>query len=223
MTSFNTWFQDLITSKNKVDPEIAQSFAAQQDFYAYAAGVAKGYFGTNNEPFVPQEPTSGTYGVRELLPQDIGVIDWVTNVGRSTVHTWVQTITLAANVNWANLFGTPAVPVTPSNTQSYHGLLAFHSLIAWNPGTRITALKHTVNSYTYPEVSVEQAAKIEKPFKTFKIIPLEGNFLIQPTGQFNTRLNMEKVVFANAESYVENIAILGLVFAEYQYLNIEVS
>jgi hypothetical protein len=224
--AFNAWFDRLVTQKNEVDIEIGQSYQKERAFYAFAATVAKAYFSVNNEPFVPQEPTSGTFGAREILPQDIGIIDWVTNIGRSTVHSWVQTISVAANVIWDDVFGTVAVPVTPSNTQNFKGLLAFHSLISWQPGTRITAQKFGVNAYTYPEVSVEQAAKITKPFKPFKLLPLEGDFLIHPSGTFNMRAAFEKVNFAagtQPETYTEEIAIMGILFAEYQYLATEVS
>jgi hypothetical protein len=222
--AYDQWYSGLVAQKREIDQDIAESFAKQKDFYEFCATVAKSYFAVNNIPFVPQEPTSGTFGVREMLPQDIGnVPSWVAVPVVSTVHSWLQALTVGAGAGWTNLFGTPAVPVTPSNTQSYHSLLAFHSLISWQPGTRIMAVKHSVNSYTYPEVSVEQSAKIDKPFKTFKLIPLEGDFLIHPTGTFNTRLELEKDVFANAETYTEQLGILGLVFAEYAYLNTEVN
>jgi hypothetical protein len=223
--AYNQWYQSLVLQKGEIDPEIAASFEKQKDFYAFAASVAKSYFAVNNIPFVPQEPTSGTFGVREILPVDLGAnaIVWGATPVTATIHSWVQALTVAAANGWTNLFGTLAAPITPSNTQSYHSLLAFHSLISWQPGTRITALKHSVNSYTYPEVSVEQSAKIDKPFKTFKLIPLEGDFLIHPTGTFSTRLELEKNVFANAETYSEQIGILGLVFAEYAYLNAEIN
>jgi hypothetical protein len=224
VTAFNRYFNTLVAQKREIDMDIAMSFEKQKDFYAFAATVAKSYFAVNNIPFVPEEPTSGTFGVREILPQDIGnVPSWTVTPVVSTIHSWAQALTVAAANGWTNLFGTPAAPVTPSNVQSYHSLLAFHSLISWQPGTRIMAIKHQVNSYTYPEVSVEQAAKIDKPFKTFKLIPLEGEFLIHPTGSFNTRIELEKVTFANSETYTEQLAILGLVFAEYAYLNTEIN
>ena len=225
MAAFNRWFNRLVAQKTEIDLDIAASFEKQKDFYSFCATVAKSYFATNNLPFVPEEPTSGTFGVRELLPVDLGAnaIVWGTPPATAAFHSWAQALTVAAANGWTNLFGTPAAPITPSNTQSYHSLLAFHSLISWQPGTRILALKHTVNAYTYPEVSVEQEAKIDKPFKTFKLIPLEGDFLIHPTGTFNTRLELEKNVFANAETYTEQLALLGLVFAEYSYLNAEIN
>ena len=225
VTAFNEFFKRLVAQKMEVDPDIAESFAKEYDFYAYCATVAKASFASNVLPFIPQEPTSGTFGVREILPVDLGAgaITWTAVPVTATFHSWAQPLTVAAANNWTNLFGTLAAPITPSNTQSYHSLLAFHSLISWQPGTRITALKHTVNSYTYPEVSVEQAAKIDKPFKTFKLIPLEAEFMLPPTWSFNTRVQLEKVAFANSETYTEQLALLGLVFAEYGYLNAEIN
>jgi hypothetical protein len=218
--AFGSYYADLVASKREVDPEIARSWELQQSFYAFAATVAKAYFSTNQIPFVPQEPTSGSFGVREILPIDLTPpANFAASPLLAGTHTWVQSLTVGVNSAWVNLFGSSATPITPSNIQSYHSLLAFHSLISWQPGTRIVGIKHNVNSYGYPVVSLEEAAKIEKPYKTFKIIPLEGDFLIHPTGTFYTQIQLEKLNIANSETYTENIGIMGMVFAEYSYLN----
>jgi hypothetical protein len=96
-------------------------------------------------------------------------------------------------------------------------------MISYQPGTRMTQLQQNVGSYTYPVTGVEQAAKIDKTFKKFKLIPLEGNFLLIPTNTWYAMANFQKNVFANAESYTEEIGLLGLVFGEYSYLKAQIS
>ena len=221
---FKAWFDHIVAQKMEVDVDIAQSFAKNYEFYLNAAQVAKAYMTTQNEPFYPLEPTQGGYGVKEITPQDIGAITWPsTTTGLSSLHSWQQTIALGASVNWANVFGTAGAPISPSNTASYHSVLAFHGLISYQPGTRLQQLQQAIGSYIYPVVSVEEAAKIEKPLKKFKLIPLESGFLLIPTNNWYMQASFEKAVFGNAESYVEEIAILGLVFAEYSYLRAQIS
>ena len=105
MAAFNRWFSRLIAQKAEIDIDIAESFKKQMDFYAFAATVAKSYFATNNLPFVPEEPTSGTYGVREILPVDLGAsaIAWGTPPVTAALHSWVQPLTVAAANGWTNL------------------------------------------------------------------------------------------------------------------------
>ena len=219
------WFDRIVAQKQEIDPEIAQSFRNNRDFYFAAASIAKAYMTTTNEPFSPLQPANGQYGVKEITPQDIGIITWSSQyVATSTLHTWVQSFSPAASVNWVNLFGTPSVAVAPSNTSSYHSLLAWHGMISYQPGTRLQQLQQNVGSYTYPTTSVEEAAKIDKTFKKFKLIPLEAPYLLIPTNTWYAQASLQKVVFTNAEGpYTEEIALLGLVFAEYSYLRSQIS
>ena len=220
---FRAWFDLLVAQKQEIDETIAKSYRDAYAFYRQAAAIAKAYMTTTNEPFQPLQPTQGEYGVKELAPQDIGIITWAGGNGISTIHSWQQTIALGASVNWANLFGSSGTPVTPSNTASYHSLLAWHGMISYQPGTRIVQLQQNVGSYTYPVTGVEQAAKIDKTFKKYKLLPLEGNFLLIPTNTWYAKAGFQKQVFANAESYVEEIGLLGLVFGEYSYLKAQIS
>jgi hypothetical protein len=126
-------------------------------------------------------------------------------------------------VDWSAIFGTVGSPVTPSNTASYHSVLAWHNLISYQPGTRLQQLQQNVGSYNYPTVAIEQAAKIDKTFKKFKLIPIEGVYLLIPTNTWYLQGSFQKNVFANVESYTEEIAVLGLVFGEYSYLNSQIS
>jgi hypothetical protein len=220
---FKAWFDLLVAQKREIDESIAKSYQDAWPFYKEAAAIAKAYMTTTNEPFTPLQPTQGEYGVKELDPQDIGSPVFTAGAGLSSLHTWVQTIALGASVDWANLFGSSGTPVAPSNTASYHSLLAWHGLISYQPGTRLQQLQQNVGSYTYPVTGVEQAAKIDKTFKKFKLIPLEGYFLLIPTNTWYAQASFQKVVFANAESYTEEIGILGLTFAEYSYLKAQIS
>jgi len=219
-TKFDAAYSRLVVKKKAIDPEIGQSFEDEHDFYAYAAQVAKAYFTTLNIPFEPDEPSSGTFGMRELLPQDIVPPSFAGSPPSvvSGFSSWKQLLTLAAANIWTNLFGPAGVQGQASNVQSYHSLLAFHSLISWQASSRALLLRHNVNGYQYPAVSVEENAKIDKKGKSFKIIPLEGEFLIHPTGYWTTDVALEKEVVGNIESYTEQIGILGLTFAEYSYL-----
>ena len=47
--------------------------------------------------------------------------------------------------------------------------------------------------------------------------------MIPPGGSLHTRAALEKAEFSDSETYVEEIALLGLVFAEYNYLMTELS
>jgi hypothetical protein len=223
IVDFKNWFDLLVKQKMEIDEQIGRTYLEAYGFYLQAAAVAKAYMTTTNEPFTPLQPTQGEYGVKELDAQDIGVITFTAGNGVSTVHAWQQTITLAASVDWANLFGSSGTPVTPSNTASFHSVLAWHGLISYQPGTRVTMLQQNVGSYTYPVTGIEQAAKIDKTFKKFKLLPLEGYFLLIPTNTWYAQAAFQKVVYANAESYTEEIGMLGLVFAEYSYLKAQIS
>jgi hypothetical protein len=219
---FDAAFARIVAKMKALDPEIGASFEGEHDFYSYCAAVAKAYFTTMNIPFEPEEPTSGTFGMRELLPMDLVPPPFTSaNPATSGFHTWKQTVALAAGTSWTDLFGTLGAAEKPSNVMSYHSLLGFHQMISWQPATRIRQLRHNVNGYQYPAVTVEQNSKVDKPFKNFKLIPLEGEFLIHPTGFWNTRAEFEKENYANAESYTEQLALLGICFAEYGYLNTE--
>lgn len=223
VSDFRAWYALLVAQKMEIDETLGKTYRDAEVFYLEAAAISKAYMTTTNEPFTPLQPTQGEYGVKELDPQDIGSPVFTAGAGLSSVHSWTQTITLAASVDWANLFGSSGSPVSPSNTASYHSLLAWHGLISYQPGTRLTQLQQNVGSYTYPVTGVEQAAKIDKTFKKFKLIPLEGYFLLIPTNTWYAQAAFQKVVFANAESYTEEVGMLGLVFAEYSYLKAQIS
>jgi hypothetical protein len=220
---FRAWFDLLVAQKMEIDETLAKSYRDAYNFYLEAAAIAKAYMTTTNEPFTPLQPTQGEYGVKELAPQDIGVITWSGGNGVSTIHSWLQTLSLGASVSWVNLFGSSGTPVTPSNTASYHSLLAWHGLISYQPGTRITQLQQNVGSYTYPVTGVEQAAKIDKTFKKYKLLPLDGDYLLIPTNTWYAMANLQKVAYASIESYTEEIGLLGLTFAEYSYLKAQIS
>jgi hypothetical protein len=221
--NFKAWFDLLVAQKREIDESIAKSYADAWEFYLTAAAIAKSYMTTTNEPFTPLQPTQGEYGVKELDPVDIGAITFAGYVGTSTFHSWIQSLSVGASVDWVNLFGSSATPITPSNTASYHSVLAWHGLISYQPGTRVVQLQQNVGSYTYPTTGVEQAAKIDKTFKKYKLIPIEGNYLLIPTNTWYAMTQLQKVVFANAETYTEEIGILGLTFAEFSYLRSQIS
>ena len=217
---FREDFTKLVNRMRKIDPEIADSFMENFEFYEYAAGIAKGAF--FEVGFGGFDVSSGQFGMKELSAPDIGAIDWVTNPGRSTVHSWVRTFTLPANVSWADVFGSAGTPVRPSVTAEHRSLHAFHALVSWKPGTRLTTTRWNINEVPYTQFGVEAFSKIAKEGKTLRLIPLSMPVLIHPEGKYYMRGRFEKVDFAASETYTEEIGILGLVFAQFNYLRAEV-
>ena len=221
---FREDFTKFVDRMRKIDPEIADSFMEHFDFYEYAAGIAKGAF--FEVGFGGFEPSSGQFGMKELNAPDIGTINWEATSGRipghSDVHTWVKSYTLDANVSWADIFGSAGKPVRPSVTAEHRSLHAFHALVSWKPGTRLTAIRWDINEVPYTHFGVEAFSKIAKEGKTLRLIPLPMPVLIHPEGQYFMRGRFEKVDFTVSETYTEEIGILGLVFAQYNYLRTEV-
>ena len=215
---FKEDFTKFVNKMRRVDPDIADSYMEHFDFYEYAAGIAKGAFFEIG--FGGFEASSGQFGMKELNAPDIGTIDWATN--HSTVHSWVKTFTLPANVSWADIFGSAADPVRPSTTAERRSLHAFHGLVSWRPGTRLTATRWDINEVPYIHYGVEISTKTEKEGKTLRLIPLSTPVLIHPEGRYFMRGRFEKVNFGADETYTEEIGILGLVFAQYDYLRAEV-
>lgn len=218
---FDSDFRVLTDHLALIDPELGRAMEAEKAFYAHAATVAKGYF--DQKPFGGLRPSSGQYGMRLFKPQDTGVINWTTTPPVSTVHTWVKTITLPANVCWVDLFGTAIAPVKPETRAETRSVHAFHALISYRPGTRLVSYLWNINRLPYSDVSVELYAKIEKPHKTYKLIPLPSQVLVHPGGEYFCRAAFEKADFSAAETIVEEIALFGILFAEFDYLKVELS
>jgi hypothetical protein len=243
---FKDYYSEMVEEKTRIDPDIGKSFAKQQHFYETVAAIAKTYMTEPNKPFRPYLPSLGEFGCRDILPQDTGKIEWPT--GQSTVHTWRQKITVPAKTAWTDLFGTSEKPITPSNAQNYHCLFAFHALVSLKPRSRIIGVRNNIDNFQgYPVHSVELAVKKAKGFdwltkrikqlrvpakdakeetknySPFIIIPMQGDFLILPGVSFNIRCLVEKDNFEETETYQEEIAPLGLIFAEYDYLRTELS
>jgi len=215
---FDNDFELLTTELSRIDSEFGQSLSEQKPFYVHAAEVAKGYF--ENKPFGSLRPGSGQYGMRFMRPQDIGTIDWTTL--QSTVHSWAYTHTAGANDLWDDLWN--LTRIAPSTTSERRSLHAFHALYSLRPGTKLVSFIWTVNRLPYSDVSVEPYARIEKPFKTFKLIPLPGQLLVHPGGEYRARASVDKypTAFGTSVTFTEEVAILGLLFAEYDYLKEEI-
>jgi hypothetical protein len=213
----------LIEELNKIDPELGQSFAEEKELYAHAAGVAKGYF--QDKPFGGFKAGSGEFGFRLITPQD-----FATNATFSTTTNrkkkWSHTMTFdhASSDIWIYLFaGTSSTTtIKTSTTQDQRNVLCFHKLISYSPSPRLQNMIWTVNRFPYGAFSVEPFGKIEKPFKSWKLIPMPGPILLHPGGELNCKASFDKVLgVAVAETFTLDIAPLGLVYAEYDYLKQE--
>lgn len=214
---FSDDFGLIVRKMNEIDPELGRSFEREAGFYQHACQAAKAAF--DNKPFGGLRPESGQFGMRLLKACDIGTIDWETNVGRSDVHSWVKSLTVAANSTWTDLFGSASDTVKPSTKQQYRSFHAVHALISWRPGTRAIATYWNVNQLPYTDFTFEMFSKTEKPDKTFKLLPVPGQLLLHPSGQYYCQVQLEKDDYASAETYTEEIGQLGIVFAEWNYLS----
>lgn len=214
---FDEEFGMLVSELERIDPDIATEFSNQSDTYKHAAAIAKGYF--DQIPFAGLRSVSGTFGFRFLLPQDFGynASNWPT----ADKHKWEKNITLPANENWADLFGSSSSPIRPSTTADKRSVLAFHKLISYRASPRMADQIWNINRYPYIQYSVEPFSKLAKQGKTYKLYALPGPIVMHPGGEFYARAQFEKENFGSEETYTIEIAPLGLLFAEFDYLKEE--
>lgn len=202
---FREFFDILIEELRKMDEELARSYEENYDFYIYALGVAKGYF---DKPYGGKNASSGQFGSVLMRPQDAYYSS------TTQYNHWKRTLTASSTKQ--NLFGGGSTdPIKASTTSEKKSVLAFHKLLSYHPSPKLQTVLWTVNRFPYIHHGVEPFSKIPKLGKTFKIIPIPaktpGGVILHPGGQFYTE------VFAE-ETVTSEIALLGLCFAEYDYL-----
>lgn len=194
---FEADFTFIVEQLRKIDPEIADDLWDNKDLYLHGATIAKGYF---DKPFQGLRPTSGAFGFRPIVAKDFGI-----------GNTWQKSV----SAGWNNFWGTSSSPITPSTTLEQRSMFLFHRLISFGPSPKMLAQKWVINEVPYVPFTVEWYVKIEKPHKIIKLIPLPGDgILIHPNGEFYMRAAFE-------EAGTVEIAALGIVYAEYNYLKDE--
>ena len=191
----------------KIDPEIAETFEENKAFYLHAAGVAKAYI---EIPYGGDRPSSGQFGDIFIRPQDFAS----ELPAAKQFNDWKKTIT---TVGWNDLFGDSTDPIKSRTTKGEETILAFHKLISYDPSPAIQALMWNVNRFPYTVYTIEPYSKISKAHKVVKLIPLPTGI---PGGCILAR--MEFYCRAAIETAKEiEVAPLGLVFAEYDWLRTE--
>lgn len=212
------------------DGQISDGFRKNKGSYLWAIAQAKSTF--SNQAFAGLEPVSGNYGWRLMIPQDISAGTYPTfnplGAAVSDVHTWYHQITLTASHTRGQVFpvtGSGSVIVCSTiNAQSIH---AFHEFISYRPGTRIQAMAITVNGQVYTWWALDGNAKTGKPFKSFRLLPLSWDKnpdgMIVYTGNGGNwslmgGFDKEDVAFATQLIITEEIGVLGIVIAQYNYL-----
>lgn len=189
-----------------VDAELVETFDKNKDLYLYALGVAKGYF---DKPYGGKNASSGQFGDRLITPSDF-------YYGSTTQYNnWKKTI---AAIGWGALFGSSADPIKASTTMEMRTVLAFHKLLSYAPAPKIMMYLWNVNRFPYIAHSIEPHCKIPKAHKTFKLIPLPvrspGGVVLHPGGELYVRAAYEEL--GDLE-----LAVMGLIFAEYDYIKAE--
>ncbi|GAI38855.1 unnamed protein product, partial [marine sediment metagenome] len=206
---------------NIVDPELGADLRGEKGFYDAANQIAKGYF--DKLPFGGLKPSTGQYGFRLLGPQDLKSSS--TTDLSPLLWSWVQTLTTTsgAYTEVAHAFGGAAFYASSKANAS--AVLAWHRLISYKPSPRLLYLQWEVNDYPYAPYNVEPFSKIAKADKLFKIIPIPGRITLHPGGKCTCDMYFDLLTGSTDPSGTTNIdveiALFGLVFAEYDYLKAE--
>lgn len=203
-----------------VDPELGSDLRGEKGFYDEAIKVAKAYF--DKIPFGGLKAATGQFGFRLIGSQDLKA---ATSALTPQFYSWIQTLTTTASHTYKQgAFGTAATTnVYTSNRANESELLAFHRLISYKPSPRLLYVEWNINSYPYIPYCVEPYSKISKNDKLFKIIPMPGRVIIHPGGGFYTHFYFDPETGTSAPPAAGvtvdvEIALFGLVFAEYDYL-----
>jgi hypothetical protein len=200
-----------------VDPDIGADLISEKNFYTAVNQVAKGYF--NDIPFGGLKPATGQFGFRLIGPQDLKA---AASSKAPELWSWIQTVTTTSGAYTKVSHGLTAAAVYTSNKANESEVLAFHRLLSYKPSPRLTYVAFTVNDYPYAPYCVEPFSKISKDNKLVKPIPMPGRIILHPGGKLDADLYFDLETGSTAPSGTSNIdieiALFGLVFAEYAYL-----
>ena len=192
---FDKDFGGLANKFLKLDPEVGRNFMEARSWYLTSAGIAKD---SMRLTFGGVEPSSGQFGMAPLMSYPM-----------LAARTW--------NVNvvagWQNYWGSSASPIAGSAVSGSQKMYAFQDIISPGPSS-IQALRFNINEHQYPVYPVELFTKVPKTNSYLKLIPLWMRPLIHTKGKFYLRVQCE-------QAGVEKIQPLGLLFAEFAYLNTE--
>lgn len=213
---FSRDFDMLVHKLAKVDEELGANLGAEKEFYVGVCQIAKGYF--DMIPFGGLTCAIGQFGMNFISPQYLDS----NATGTKKQYSWFQTLSLTSGVTTADFLGGPT-----GSTQCYaeatiqeRTVLGFHTLISYSPDPQLQLIRINVNDYPYVPFNVEPFAKITKPDKLFKLIPLPGRIVINPGGKFYISGYFDKGTGTSTPGATPStldieIAPFGLIFAEY--------
>lgn len=203
------------------DADMVAGYQANFSAYAWAASQAKSVL---QEAFGGLRPVSGQFGWRLFTPQDIGTsFNFAATPPTSNVHTWRQSIVLAASHTSATLFNITGMSTTIGQ-RNFH---SFHGFVSWRPGSRIVAMTLTINLIPYTVWGADVFSKTPKTLKPFRMFPLgvdngKDGAIVWPGNTSTWSLviteDPEDIAFSAGQTIIEEIAPMGLVFGEYTYL-----
>ena len=195
MVKFEQDFAVLQKMFAKLDPEIGMNFLEAKTWYLTSAGIAKK---SMDLAFGGVEPSSGQFGMVPLMSYPL-----------LASRTWNVTVT----AGWQNHWGTSASPISGNATAGSQRMYAFQDLISPGPSS-LQALRFNINEHQYPVYPVELFANVPKTNSYLSLIPLLAKILIHTKGKFYMRSQCH-------QAGVEKLIPLGLMFAEFAYINTE--
>ncbi len=200
------------------DPTIGENLRSEYNFYMAQLQVAKGYF--DNKPFGGLKAATGQFGFRILAPQDL---KQASSAQTPAYYSWAQTLTTTSvktRVQYA--IGYSSGNVYASNQANTRAVLGFHTLLSYKPDPKVMYAEWNINSYPYVPYSIEPFSQVGRPEQLFKFLPMPGRIIIHPGGGFYLGLYFDLRTGASTPTGTSNIdteiALFGLVFGEYDYL-----
>ena len=214
---FNRDFDHLVKNLLRIDDELGRNLADEKEFYLGVNQIAKGYF---DKPFGGLKCSTGQYGMDIIYPQ---ILKDAASGTQTNFHSWRRTVTTDTGDSDADILGgsTGSAWAYAESTSEEKTVIAFHTFISYMPDPRLISLEMNVNDYPYTLWSVEPFAKIAKPDKLFKLLPMPGRVIIHPGGKFYVRgwfdMQLKTIPLLTSNIDVE-LAPFGLCFAEYSQL-----
>ena len=194
---FDADFSVLANMMKNLDPEVGQKFSAAKEWYKIAAGIAKK---SMDLAYGGVEPSSGQVGMVPLMPYPM-----------LAARTW--NVTVAAG--WQDHWGTEASPISGNATEGTMRMYTIQDLLSFGPSS-IQTLRFNINGHQYPCYPVQMFTELPKTNSYIRVLPLLAKILVHTKGKFYLRTHCK-------QAGVENLQPLGLMFAEFAYLNLEES
>lgn len=202
---FDYDFGRLLNWLKDIDAYLAVKFQEDRENYRVAAGIHKKQMTLE---FGGLEPSTGQFGFCIIPSRPL----FATSATPGAQNTWL----IAVAAGWANWWGTAADPLNgiaaAPNQRGYY----IQGLFNVAASTTLSAIKVGVGGYVYPCLSYQLEARTHMLHKVITYFPLPKNILCHCTGSFYIRAAFE-------QAGNEEILPLGLMFAEYDYINAEAS